>query len=143
MGPADVVRPLTDALGLTDFALNYYELDPGESFAYGLHAHEGQEEVFYVLSGTVAFETRDGEAAAEAGDVVRFGRGEFQRGVNRGEERVVALAMGAPQETGETEIYRACEDCGERTPHRVDLAEDGDAVVAVCEACGVATGRFD
>lgn len=37
---ATVMRPLTDALGVTDLAINYYELAPGDSTAYGYHAHE-------------------------------------------------------------------------------------------------------
>jgi len=36
---ATVLRPLTEALGATEVALNYYELAPGNSFAYGYHAH--------------------------------------------------------------------------------------------------------
>ena len=73
MGPAAVIRPLTDALGLSDFAMNYYELDPGDSFAYGFHAHEKQEEVFYVQTGTVTFETVEGDVEVDAGELVRFG----------------------------------------------------------------------
>jgi uncharacterized cupin superfamily protein len=142
MGPASVIRPLTDALGLSDFAMNYYELEPGESFAYGFHAHENQEEVFYVQSGTVTFETVEGEVDVGAGELVRFGPGEYQQGVNRGDDRVVALAMGAPQDAGETEILRACEDCGERTPHRLELADGKNAILTVCEECGRETGRF-
>jgi hypothetical protein len=34
-GPADVKRPLGRALGMEEPALNYYELAPGESFAFG------------------------------------------------------------------------------------------------------------
>lgn len=67
MGPASVIRPLTDALGLSDFAMNYYELEPGECFAYGFHAHEKQEEVFYVQAGTVTFETLEGDVEVGAG----------------------------------------------------------------------------
>ena len=142
MGPASVIRPLTDALGLSDFAMNYYELEPGESFAYGFHAHEKQEEVFYVQAGTVTFETVEGDVEVGAGELIRFGPGEYQQGVNRGDERVVALAMGAPQDAGETEILRKCEDCGERTPHRLELAEGNDAIVTICEECGAETGRY-
>jgi uncharacterized cupin superfamily protein len=142
MGPASVIRPLTDALGLSDFAMNYYELEPGESFAYGFHAHEKQEEVFYVQAGTVTFETVEGDVEVGAGELIRFGPGEYQQGVNRGDERVVALAMGAPQDAGETEILRECEDCGERTPHRLELAEGKDAIVTICEQCGAETGRY-
>ncbi|MFQ3295815.1 MAG: putative cupin superfamily protein [Halobacteriales archaeon] len=142
MGPASVNRPLTDALGLSNLAMNYYELEPGESFAYGFHAHDQQEEVFYVQSGTVTFETVEGDVTVEAGELVRFGPGEYQQGVNHGEGRVVALAMGAPQEAGETEILRECEVCGERTPHSLELAEAKNAILATCESCGAETGRF-
>lgn len=38
MGPADVKRPLSRALGAEHVAINYYELDPGESFAFGYPA---------------------------------------------------------------------------------------------------------
>lgn len=142
MGPASVIRPLTDALGLSDFAMNYYELEPGECFAYGFHAHEKQEEVFYVQAGTVTFETLEGDVEVGAGGLIRFGPGEYQQGVNRGDDRVVALAMGAPQDAGETEILRDCEDCDDRTPHRLELADGKNAVLTICEECGAETGRF-
>ena len=142
MGPADVIRPLTDALGATDLALNYYELDPGESFAYGFHAHGEQEEVFYVQQGTATFRTMDGDVTVEAGELVRFGPGEYQRGFNRGEERVVALALGAPQDGGETDVLRECAECGVETPQSLSLADDKSAVIVTCEECGTETDRY-
>src|SRR6056297_3880941 len=84
-GPADVKRPLTSVLGATDLAVNYYELAPGDSFAFGYHAHSDQEEVFYVQSGTVTFETEEGPVEVSAGELVRFAPGEYQRGVNEAE----------------------------------------------------------
>jgi mannose-6-phosphate isomerase-like protein (cupin superfamily) len=152
MGPADVNLPLTDALGAANVALNYYELEEGDSFAYGVHAHEDQEEVFYVLAGTVTFRTLDvdesgaveeGERTVGAGELARFAPGEFQRGVNEGSERVEALAIGAPRDAGETEILRECEDCGETTTQSIALADDHSEIRAVCEECGAVTGRFD
>ncbi|MCG1004414.1 MULTISPECIES: cupin domain-containing protein [Halobacterium] len=155
MGPADRNVPLTDALGVADAALNYYELDAGDSFAYGLHSHQNQEEIFHVLEGTVTFETLDVQQAGDdaavdadetevsAGELVRFGPGEFQRGVNRGDERVRALAVGAPQDAGDTEILRECEDCGETTTQEIELADDHSEIRTVCEACGAVTARFD
>jgi len=142
MGPADETRPLTDALGLANLALNHYELAPGDSFAYGFHAHADQEEVFYVESGTVTFRTADGDVEVGPGELVRFGPGEYQRGVNEGEERVVALAIGAPQDSGGTEVLRECPDCETTTPQDIQLTDDRDAVVTVCEECGAETGRF-
>jgi uncharacterized cupin superfamily protein len=142
MGPANVKRSLTKALGAEDVSMNYYELEPGESFAFGYHRHEGQEEVFYVLEGEATFETEDGEETASAGEAVRFAPGEWQQGWNRGEERVKALAIGAPQESGETDILRECPECGERTEQDIKRAEDADALVTLCVDCGAETGRF-
>jgi uncharacterized cupin superfamily protein len=142
--PAAVMRHLTDALGLTDVAINYYELEPGDSFAFAYHSHEVQEEVFYVQSGTATFETESGPVEVSAGEFVRFDRGEFQRGWNRSDERVTALAMGAPLDYGEQVQLRYCEECGERTDSRFEReAEDGDPVtVGYCAACGSETGRW-
>jgi len=143
MGPAAIKGPLSDALGAEHVAINYFELDPDDSLAFGYHRHEGQEEVFLVQSGTVTFETEDGDHVAEAGEVVRFAPGEWQQGVNEGDERAVVLAIGAPQEMGETDIRRECEDCGERTPQTIGMTDERDALYTECENCGARTGRFE
>jgi len=140
--PAAVRRRLTEPLGLSDFAMNYYELEPGDSFAFAYHEHELQEEVFYVISGTATFETEDGDVDVGPGEAVRFDRREFQRGWNRGDESVVALALGAPLEYGDGTMLRYCENCGERTEAGVERAEDEEALYGVCEVCGAETGRW-
>jgi len=144
--PAAVMRPLTDALGATDLAINYYELEPGDSFAFAYHRHEIQEEVFYVQSGTATFRTEEGDVAVGPGEVVRFAPGEFQRGVNEGSERVVALALGAPLEYGDGERLRVCPDCESWTDQRIETAESGanggEARVTICVDCGAETGRW-
>lgn len=142
MGPADVKRPLSGALDAADIAMNYYELDPGDSFGFGYHRHADQEEVFYVQAGTVTFETENGDVEVDDGELVRFGPGEWQCGTNRGEDRVVALAIGAPAEAGSTEMLRECADCGGRTENRIEMTEDRDALVTICEQCEAETGRF-
>ncbi|AQL42959.1 cupin [Halorientalis sp. IM1011] len=143
MSPADTKRKVGDAIGATDMALNYYELEPGDSFGFGYHRHSDQEEVFYIAEGTVTFETEDGEIEATAGECVRFEPGEWQLGTNEGTDRVVALAMGAPKEMGETEMLRHCEDCGGRTEQDLELTDDRDAILTICVECGAETGRFD
>lgn len=140
--PAAVRRRLTDGLGLTDFAMNYYELEPGDSFAFAYHNHEIQEEVFYVVSGTATFDTEDGPVSVGPDEAVRFGPGEFQRGWNRGDERVVALAFGAPLEYGDGTMLRFCEACEEETPQRLERAKTEEALVAYCESCDAETGRW-
>ena len=143
MGPADVKRDLSGALDAADVALNYYELAPGESFGFGYHRHEGQEEVFYVESGSVTFETEDGDVTVDTGEAIRFAPGEWQLGTNEGEDRVVALAVGAPQDMGETTMLRECPDCEGRTENEIEMADDRSALVTVCGDCGAETGRFD
>lgn len=145
--PAAVMRQLTKPLGTTDFAINYYELEPGDSFAFAYHRHEVQEEVFYVQSGTATFETESGEIEVGAGEIVRFPPGEFQRGWNHGDDRVVALAFGAPLEYGEQVKLRDCPTCGEATDHEIDRRSDADApggevAFTVCTECGTETGEW-
>lgn len=140
--PAAVMRHLTEPLGLTDFAINYYELEPGDSFAFAYHSHDVQEEVFYVQSGTATFETEDGPVTVEAGEVIRFDRGEFQRGWNRSDELVQALALGAPLEYGEQRKLRHCPNCETETDTWLERTDDETAVVAYCKRCGAETGRW-
>ncbi|WP_018256852.1 cupin domain-containing protein [Halomicrobium katesii] len=141
IGPAAVKRALGPALETAEVALNYYELAPGDSFGFGYHRHSDQEEVFYVFQGTATFETEDGPVAVGPDEVIRFAPGEWQLGRNAGDERVVALAVGAPEASGDTEMVRACPDCGERTEQTVDWADD--ALVTLCVDCGARTGRFE
>jgi len=142
MGPASAIYALTDALGLEDLALNYYELAPGESTAYGYHAHADQEEVFYVQSGELAFRTATDDVTVGAGELVRFGPGEFQRSRNAGDETAVVLVFGAPQDAGETVIYRECSECGEETRNGIELADDHESVLTRCAECGAVTGTY-
>ncbi|NHX35312.1 MULTISPECIES: cupin domain-containing protein [Halolamina] len=139
---AAVMRHLTEPLGTTDFAMNYYELEPGDSFAFAYHSHEVQEEVFYVIEGTATFETESGPVEVGPDEAIRFGREEFQRGWNRGDERVVALALGAPLEYGDQVKLRYCPECAEETDNELDRADDEEAVVACCKECGTETGRW-
>lgn len=143
MAPAAVKRPVSRALKTDHVAVNYYELEPGDSFGFGYHRHPEQEEVFHVLDGTATFETEAGDVDVQAGDAIRFEPGEWQLGRNAGSERVVALALGAPAETSDAEIRKECPDCGNRTPASIERADDADALVTVCEDCGAETGRYD
>jgi uncharacterized cupin superfamily protein len=142
MGPADVKRPLGRALGTEQLGLRYYELEPGESTAFGYHAHETQEEVFYVLEGTLAFETETGEVELGAGEAIRFAPGEFQRSHNLGGGRSRVLGIGAPADAGELTLLRDCADCSERTDQEIEAVDDGGALATVCENCGGETARF-
>ena len=140
LGVHSVRRPVSRALDTSDFAMNYFELEPGDSFSGGLHTHHDQEEVFYVQEGTATFEVgRDRETREVApGECIRFSPGEFQVGYNDSEESVTGFALGAPKAShdfGEIESIVPCRVCGEETPHGLALTDDGDFRFT-CEECG-------
>jgi len=140
--PAAAKRPLGEALGAEELALNHFELDPGDAFGFGYHCHPDQEELFYLLEGEATFETEDGEVTVGAGEAVRFAPGEWQLGRNEGEGRVVALALGAPADASGADIRRECPDCDERTPAEIERADGESGLVTVCQECDAVTGEF-
>jgi len=125
-------------LGTTDVALMHYDLDPGEPFSVGYHAHESQEEVFYIVEGTAAFDTESGTVTVEAGEALRFAPGEFQQGYVPPERDtgVTALALGAPPGMDDTIVVFHCDECGEETDHDTDLDEEAGWEHLVCRECG-------
>ncbi len=129
-----VRRVLSDPLETTDVAINHYRLAPGEGFPGGLHAHADQEEVFLVLEGAATFETMDGEVTVGAGEAIRFAPGEFQSGTNDSAEDLVAVALGAPRDTGDTRVPVDCLECG-HADLRLDAGEDG--LSFACPDCAV------
>ncbi|WP_246989732.1 cupin domain-containing protein [Halorientalis marina] len=136
-------RPLTDALNTNNIALNYYELAPGDSFAYGYHKHEKQEELFIIQAGSVNFKTEEGEVNINAGEVIRFAPGEYQQGINTGEEWVEALVIGSPKESGNIEIRRKCETCEEWTSNSIEVVDGENTKITRCQECGSETARFE
>ena len=143
MGPggADLDRRgLSDPLNTSDVALNYYALDPGEVFSGWLHTHLDQEEIFYVIDGTATFETTPDTTTdsntieVASGEAVRFAPGEFQQGRNDGDERVVALALGAPKDSTKGRVLQSCAECNESDVLAVQMSEEG--LVLQCPECG-------
>ncbi|WP_115865005.1 cupin domain-containing protein [Halorussus litoreus] len=138
-----VRKPVSRALGTTDFAMNYFELEPGESFSGGLHRHNDQEEVFYVESGTATFEVgldRE-EVVVEAGELVRFPPGEFQKGYNDDEATVEGWALGAPGATHDWDELQSrayCPECEDETTH--DVALPDGSFELTCTDCGTTQG---
>lgn len=136
----DVRKPISMVLGTTDFAMNYFELEDGDSFSGGIHTHHDQEEVFFIMEGTATFEVgREGDQVIEVGprEAIRFAPGEYQCGHNRNGETVTGLALGAPgamHDWDELESIVHCPDCEEETPHGVAL-ESGQFDLT-CEVCG-------
>lgn len=133
--PADVVRLLSPVLDTDELAINYFEVAPSESVGYAYHRHLDQEEVFYVQRGTVTFETEASDVEVAAGEMVRFGPGEFQLGRNLGNERADILAIGAPRASEELEYLRHCPTCGEETIQVPETTESPKAILIRCTVC--------
>ncbi|WP_231189566.1 cupin domain-containing protein [Haladaptatus sp. DYF46] len=131
---------LSETLETDGVAINYFERDPGVSIGDCYHRHHEQEEVFIVLSGTATFDTEEGEISVTTGETIRFAPGEWQRGWNRGSERLQVLALGAPRDAGPTDLRRECPSCEQRTPVIVD--ESDTPVIFYCEECGTETGQY-
>jgi uncharacterized cupin superfamily protein len=136
-------RGLSEPLSTSDLAMNYYALEPGESFSGALHAHLDQEEVFYVLEGEATFEHMS-EATGEpstttvtAGEAVRFAPGEFQTGRNETDGPVRALALGAPRESTEGRVPQPCPECGDSDAMAFRMGEDGPFLE--CPECSATT----
>ena len=125
------VRRLSEPLGTTEMAINYFELAPGESFTLSSHCHDEQEELFYVESGEITFETPGEDLRLGAGELLRVAPGEYQLGTNRGDERATAIAVGAPPGERGKMLFE-CDDCGEHTPHRLDESAEQYR----CTECG-------
>lgn len=140
--PADVVRPLSGALGTDGLAINYFELAPSESFGFDYHRHLDQEEVFYVQRGTATFETESGDIEVTESELVRFAPGEFQLGRNLSDERVIALALGAPRDSTEIEYLRDCPTCDDRTIQTPEIDEAERTLVVRCSECEAAVDEI-
>lgn len=136
-------RPLSEPLDTTGLAINYYELDPGESFAHSSHRHSNQEEMFYIQSGTATFETETGDITVNAGKVLRVPPGTFQLGTNYEDEPVTAITLGAPREyDGKNHYLIDCEECGERTEQIFEQIEEQNEFICRCTDCGTETHRI-
>lgn len=93
------LRYVSEAADLDHLGLRVYAVAPGEETPLsGMHYHDEQEEVFYVLDGTLAVETPDRVYEVEAGEFFVAEPESPHRGhVPADAERATrAIGMGAP-----------------------------------------------
>ncbi|OTF00562.1 cupin domain-containing protein [Halorubrum sp. SD612] len=138
----DLRKPVSRALGADHVAMNYFELAPGDAFSGGLHTHNDQEEIFYVLAGTATFEVGRERDEVEVGpdELIRFSPGEFQSGFvpEDADEEVVAWAIGAPgarHDWDRIESIVECRGCGGERVHDTELTDAG-RFRFTCTECG-------
>ncbi|ADJ13471.1 cupin domain-containing protein [Halalkalicoccus jeotgali] len=100
-------RSVGDAADLSELAMNVYEADPGQQLPLVYHYHDRQEEVFYVLSGTLSVETPEGEYAVGPDEVFVADPDSPHRAYNAAEsgEPVRVLAIGAPPAADDAHPY--------------------------------------
>lgn len=136
------IRALSDELDTDGVSINHYELAPGESFTVSIHRHGVQEELFYIESGTVTFESDEAETTVKAGEIIRIPPGTFQLGTNHGDDPATGLAIGAPREyEEETEWLVGCTECGGQTVHVFGESEADGQYRYECTNCGTETFR--
>ncbi len=73
--PGRHVAPVGAQAGARELAANVYELDPS-AVGSPLHIHHANEELLFVLAGTVSLRGPDGTQVLSAGAVVAFPRGQ-------------------------------------------------------------------
>ncbi|WP_123537758.1 cupin domain-containing protein [Halosimplex salinum] len=93
-----VRRSVSEAAGLENVAVNRYEVEPGESVPLAYHYHDEQEEVLYVLSGTLSVETPERTYEVGADEALAVEPDSPQRAyvAESADGRAVVLAIGAP-----------------------------------------------
>ncbi|PSP98602.1 cupin domain-containing protein [Halobacteriales archaeon QS_4_70_19] len=133
-GGEESARRVGEALGTEDVGLSYYELDAGQNLSGGVHTHMDQEEIFYVLDGTLTFRTLDGDVEVEGGEAVRFAPGDFQQGKNESDESARLLGIGAPKPSTDVRVPQPCAACGESDTLRFVPGDGG--MELQCPECG-------
>jgi quercetin dioxygenase-like cupin family protein len=108
-------------LGVTSFGMQIIRMPPNaHRYPEHDHAHDGQEEVYILLSGAATLQAGGEEYALERGVFVRVGPGE-KRKILTAEEGVEILALGGIP--GEPFDVKQITEEGEPDP----LGEAGDA----------------
>jgi len=121
---SDRFQRLRAELGVETFGLNVIRLAPRQRGR--IHAHERQEEVYVVLSGTLTLATAEGEQELGPSACARVAPGVRRQLMNRGRERCVLLAMGgAEQHHGRDGIAFESWDAPEgRSPQETPMPPD-------------------
>jgi uncharacterized cupin superfamily protein len=91
------MRWYSDALGTEQVSFSWRRMSPGTGGrgSYG-HCHPGQEEVYFVISGTVTFKIDDDEFEATPHTAVRIG-GEAFRSVHNDTAEEAELLIFSPR----------------------------------------------
>lgn len=97
-GRPSEMRNIAEAVGLDNLGLRLYRVAPGEDMPLYRHYHEQQEEVFYVVEGTLSVETPDRTYTVPTGSFFIAEPGNEHRSFcdASAPAPAVVVAMGAP-----------------------------------------------
>jgi mannose-6-phosphate isomerase-like protein (cupin superfamily) len=118
-------QALRRELGVSSFGMNLLVLERGQRGR--IHAHDRQEEVYFVLEGELTLGVEGAEHVLRADDLVRVGPGVRRQLVNRGSERLVLLALGGSGEHvgRDGHAWSAWEEGGPgKPPQEIPLPDD-------------------
>ena len=89
---------LKDALATDALGISVLELEPGGKGMEHAEADSGQEEVYYVVAGTVDIELPDADETVtlETDEAIRLDPEETRQIHNGGDERAKLVLVGAP-----------------------------------------------
>ncbi|WP_254534569.1 cupin domain-containing protein [Halomarina litorea] len=131
-------KEVDEAVGASEFGFNVITAAPGERLPWGYHRHPDHEELFYVLAGTVAFETSEGTFEVGAGEAFFVPRDAPNRGVAVGEAAARVVAVGAPKASDDAAIEEECAVCGAVTGREFAVVDhEGERAYQLsCADCG-------
>lgn len=90
-------RPARQGMEISAWGMNVIEFDPGtEGYPQHDHAHDGQEELYVVLEGSLVMEAGGTERVLRRGDMVRVTPDVTRRFVTRDEGATLLAIGGTP-----------------------------------------------
>jgi quercetin dioxygenase-like cupin family protein len=117
-------QPLRRALGVSAFGMNLIRLRPRQQGR--IHRHERQEEVYLVLEGTLTLEVEGEPRELPRGALARVAPDVRRRLSNRGDERLLVLAIGGaePHEGRDGTAFTDWDDETGAPPQDIPLPPD-------------------
>src|SRR5215216_4027635 len=121
---AERFQALRRELGVSSFGLNLIRLRPRERGR--IHRHKRQEEVYLVLEGTLTLGVEGEERELPLGSLARVAPSVRRQLSNRGNERLLLLAIGAaePHAGRDGAAFESWEETEGRPPPEVPLPPD-------------------
>lgn len=111
-------------LGVTSFGLNEINLRPRQRWR--IHRHRRQEEVYFVVEGTLTLMIEGEEHTLEAGEMARVAPDVKRQPVNKGPEPVTLLCLGGygEHESRDAEAFTSWDQEEGAPPPEVPMPDD-------------------